>query len=592
MSRIHTIVESALNRETTMSTTSSKQSGDKLGPKPALSKPGAENSELTAQRQADPASLSQRARQNPRLLSPGDVQRLQRAVGNQTVGGLLSAARPRALVQAKLNVGPANDTYEQEADQVADKVMRMPASPMSVSQRAGPEEEEPLQAKPLAAGITPLAQRKNEEQEDASNRAQRQAGEEEEIQETPAVQRSGGGFEAGADFESQLGAARGSGSPLPDQTRGFMEQRMGTDFSGVRVHVDSQSDHLNRSIQAKAFTTGQDVFFSQGAYQPESQDGQRLLAHELTHVVQQTGATQARRVFWGSTRSASPAQNLYAKRDPGAAQPTPSTSADIQRYSASAGFFSNKVTFELMDKAATLAKPLQIKKKPGLLKISSQDYRASGTVKASGPKGRVKEFEVGFLQTVYDSRRIFYYEPDAYNPGVMQQIGTAIAPGLLGDRVKVTDLCSPLPVRDGDAGVVPWYGTETVSAFDEADESTKTANIYDRPGTAMAWTQTANGKTQHLVKTGGQDIFRSWVSVQEKGTTGFMGMHRLAYIDWKVDYGTDITYNQADPTASIVTPTGESGGTITAISEGAGGFLPLMTDPVANDAAKEETGKW
>ena len=66
---------------------------------------------------------------------------------------------------------------------------------------------------------------------------------------------------------------------------------MGADFSGVRVHTDTQSDQLNRSIQAKAFTTGQDVFFRSGEYNPGSKGGQELIAHELTHVVQQNGST-------------------------------------------------------------------------------------------------------------------------------------------------------------------------------------------------------------------------------------------------------------------------------------------------------------
>lgn len=66
-----------------------------------------------------------------------------------------------------------------------------------------------------------------------------------------------------------------------------MGQAMGADFSGVRVHTDARADQLNQSIQAKAFTTGQDLFFRQGAYQPGSREGQALIAHELTHVVQQ-----------------------------------------------------------------------------------------------------------------------------------------------------------------------------------------------------------------------------------------------------------------------------------------------------------------
>jgi hypothetical protein len=70
-----------------------------------------------------------------------------------------------------------------------------------------------------------------------------------------------------------------------------MEQAFGADFSGVKVHTDGQSDQLNQSIQARAFTTGQDIFFRQGQYEPGSKGGQELLAHELTHVVQQNGGS-------------------------------------------------------------------------------------------------------------------------------------------------------------------------------------------------------------------------------------------------------------------------------------------------------------
>jgi Domain of unknown function (DUF4157) len=66
-----------------------------------------------------------------------------------------------------------------------------------------------------------------------------------------------------------------------------MEPRFGADFSGVRVHTDAGADGLNRSLSAKAFTTGRDIYFRQGEYNPGSSSGRSLLAHELTHVVQQ-----------------------------------------------------------------------------------------------------------------------------------------------------------------------------------------------------------------------------------------------------------------------------------------------------------------
>jgi len=71
-----------------------------------------------------------------------------------------------------------------------------------------------------------------------------------------------------------------------------MESALGSDLSGVRVHTGGEADVLNRSLQAKAFTTGSDVFFSQGAYRPGSASGSHLLAHELAHVVQQGGSVQ------------------------------------------------------------------------------------------------------------------------------------------------------------------------------------------------------------------------------------------------------------------------------------------------------------
>jgi 5-methylcytosine-specific restriction endonuclease McrA len=244
-----------------------------------------------------PIAVLQQAMADPRTIRPADILALQRRYGNQAVQRLLATR----TIQAKLTVGAANDTYEQEADRVAAQVMAAPASTPDVQHL---EEEEEIQAKPLAPTITPLMQRESvlEEEELQAQFVQREAApeeeelqarfvqravEEEELQAKALVQRSGGGFEAGADFETQLSTARGSGAPLPDPTREFMEQRIGADFSGVKVHTDSQSDQLNQAVQAKAFTTGQDVFFRQGAYEPGSRDGQELIAHELTHVVQQ-----------------------------------------------------------------------------------------------------------------------------------------------------------------------------------------------------------------------------------------------------------------------------------------------------------------
>ncbi len=92
------------------------------------------------------------------------------------------------------------------------------------------------------------------------------------------------------DVTSKINSARGSGQSLDSSVAQRMGEAMGTDFSDVHVHADSQADALNQDLSAKAFTTGNDIFFQQGAYEPQSSSGQQLLAHELTHVVQQGGS--------------------------------------------------------------------------------------------------------------------------------------------------------------------------------------------------------------------------------------------------------------------------------------------------------------
>ncbi|WP_292736123.1 DUF4157 domain-containing protein [Nostoc sp. JL31] len=176
-------------------------------------------------------------------------------------------------IQAKLTIGQPGDKYEQEADETARQVVqRIHQQSNQQVQRETVTEEEELQTKPV------------------ENIQHQELPEDEELQMKPMVQRvADGGMAASADVEAGIQSARGDGQSLAYSIREPMEQAFGADFSGVRVHTDSQADQLNQSIQAKAFTTAQDVFFRQGAYQPGSRGGQELLAHELTHVVQQGG---------------------------------------------------------------------------------------------------------------------------------------------------------------------------------------------------------------------------------------------------------------------------------------------------------------
>jgi len=189
---------------------------------------------------------------------------LQRTIGNQAVQRLIKSG----ALQAKLMIGQPGDVYEQEADRVADAVMRMPEPGV---QRQAEEEEEYLIH---TEQITPLVQRQVEEEE------------EEKILQTKDV--SGQTSELTSDFESRIQTLRGGGQPLPESARDFFEPRFGYDFSGVWVHTNAHSAKLARSMNARAFTVGRDVVLEPREYASDSNAGKRLLAHELAHVVQQT----------------------------------------------------------------------------------------------------------------------------------------------------------------------------------------------------------------------------------------------------------------------------------------------------------------
>ena len=262
-------------------------------------------------------ALLQRLESAPASIRPADVFQLQRAIGNQATDHLL---------QAKLKLGPAGDQYEQEADRVAQQVVR--ASRQSAVQREEGEDvavqasryadsistlrrsetpakaqtfgtrpplpkvqreevdDEMMQAKPLAESIStvrrafiappqmPKVQR--EEMED-------------ELQASPNHGLEGGDVDT--DVARSIQSAKGGGQPLHEGVRSSMERGFGADFGGVRVHTGGQADALNRSLNARAFTTGKDIFFGKGQYNPGSSSGQELIAHELTHTVQQGAAS-------------------------------------------------------------------------------------------------------------------------------------------------------------------------------------------------------------------------------------------------------------------------------------------------------------
>ena len=151
-------------------------------------------------------------------------------------------------LQAKLRIGPAGDKYEREADRVADQLMRMPEPIVQQQPIEGEQEEEVLRTKVFQGVHAPVVTRQT---------------------------------------QAHITAVRGGGSPLPSPERSFFEPRFGIDFSHVRIHGDRQAVESARSIGARAFTIGRDIFMGEGHWPDGSREERHLVAHELVHTIQQ-----------------------------------------------------------------------------------------------------------------------------------------------------------------------------------------------------------------------------------------------------------------------------------------------------------------
>lgn len=207
------------------------------------------------------------------------ILHLQRMIGNQAVLRLLQTATEnidansasststgvfhdfsrirvcpgkRNTIQPKLKVNAPQDRYEQEANRVADQVFRQKTPDENY-------EKVNIQAKPSQLAV-------------------------------------GGERDVSEHLENQLNRSRGRGSPLPNTSQSFFEERMQHDFSKVSVHTDNESAQMNQELKARAFTHGRDIYFGAGQYNTQTTVGKRLLAHELTHVVQQNSGRNANAV--------------------------------------------------------------------------------------------------------------------------------------------------------------------------------------------------------------------------------------------------------------------------------------------------------
>src|SRR5262245_10302691 len=228
---------------------------------------------------------------------PGGLFNLQRTLGNQFVYRLLRSSS----IQAKLTISEPGDQHEQEADRVADEVMRMPDTKTSDGATSPQQFQEPQIQRLCSKCEREIHRQPLEDEKEETRHAgpvglkvQRKCS---KCEEETRIQRDAENHSHSSNDAQSLvdGVLRSSGHPLRSETREFFEPRFGRDFSSVRVHTDDAAAASAQAISARAYTYGQHIVFGPGQFSPATDAGRRLLAHELVHVAQQAPGAVARK---------------------------------------------------------------------------------------------------------------------------------------------------------------------------------------------------------------------------------------------------------------------------------------------------------
>lgn len=222
----------------------------------------------------------------------------------------------RLIILPKLTVGAPDDPYEKEADAVTDKVMRMPDQNFVQRKCSECEEKEgKIHRKP---SVTPLIQAKGDFMNKVSD-----------------------------SLSKAIQSSKGTGILMDSKTQSFMSNRFGRDFSNVKVHSDKESEQFNKNLNSNAFTVGNDIYFNKGQFQPNTSEGKKLMAHELTHVLQQKNNIQHQLIQREPTRPRSTTGNriiLEVERILTTARDTASSNETTRLWSNVVTNFSDAVT--------------------------------------------------------------------------------------------------------------------------------------------------------------------------------------------------------------------------------------------------------
>jgi hypothetical protein len=383
-----------------------------------------------------------------------------------------------------------------------------------------------------------------------------------------------GGLRAGDPASVQAGL--GDGQPLGAEIRSRMEPVFGHDFSRVRVHAGEDGARLSDRLNARAFTVGEHVAFGTAEYQPGTLVGDAIIAHELAHVVQQSGAAPGRTAdgssydsleedaddsavgavvsLWQGTRqgladvgrtvlprlkSGLRLQRCGKKTEEPAPTPTPSPK----------GVAACGATFSLANQKGSGAKPaaaIGISLEEGIYKLTMQgiappNYQPQITIHA-GSDPKAKEYEVGIIQNILSTH--VEYTFTAGGP-IRWPLPTPMkdgAPGFTGFHDDVF----------AENGQNPKHPNVLLSFAKDGD--TVSLNLPDTPSDEAAVKLTENdecaGSKDNGTMTRGlqNDFFRTWVGVRHKPTNCVTTIH---HIDWNVDYSADVNGTANPPTRAV-----------------------------------------
>jgi Domain of unknown function (DUF4157) len=349
----------------------------------------------TSQAGPSPLRAARATHRGPSAEQPGPGQQATAGpahpAGNQALQRLLLGDHG---VQAKLTVSSPGDELEREADEVADRVMRSAEPGTGAGPPVGTASGRDLQRK-AEDGRAAAKDEKDEEEEKKTRDAA--------VQTKPLPGSQPAAPPAGAGIQ----AARGHGQPLPGGTRSFFEQRFGRDLSDVRVHSGADAASAADALRAQAFTRGRDVFFGAGRWQPGSPHGQRLLAHELTHTLQQRPAgSVARQVATSSAGApATPAPAPAPVLEPVPAPPaaTPATAPGAPTAPAPPGVPAEEVTLAgtpTFSPPATVASYLDERARAGGDVRVRLGGIAAGVIRVRAQDGKYESWPEGRFQPI------------------------------------------------------------------------------------------------------------------------------------------------------------------------------------------------